>query len=333
VPESFLQRAELLADLGRYGEAAAELAGAGPDDVAALTLLARVRLAGGAPREALAAADAAVRAGPADLGALIARGMVLAGLGRVDEAAAQAEEILRRGRGDGYACTSAAAILAGGRTGQVALDAAWEGVRLSPQQPRAHLVLGVVAARLGMREIAERAYREALALDPALAVPPAVPAALGLARAEQHRYAAALAHLGRGEPALPELDRTQAVTGDLGQLLRYGAGYSVVAPLLVVCAYGYGAGAALVSVLLAGAGLAAGWLAWRRLPDWQRAGLPELVRADRRTAVRVGAVVTAPVLLLLSALLGSAWPLVAAVVAGVVALAASRPGRRTGPAA
>ena len=110
---SFVQRAELLADLGRYEEAAEELALADRDDVAAQTLLARIWLAAGSPKRALAAADAAVAAGPSNVPALVARGMALADLGRVDEAAQQAEQILRAGRGNGYACTSAAAILAG----------------------------------------------------------------------------------------------------------------------------------------------------------------------------------------------------------------------------
>ena len=191
---SFVQRAELLADLGRYEEAAEELALADRDDVAAQTLLARIWLAAGSPKRALAAADAAVAAGPSNVPALVARGMALADLGRVDEAAQQAEQILRAGRGNGYACTSAAAILAEVRNGQVALDAAWEGVRLNPDQPRAHLVLGVVAARLGLDEIAGRAYQEALALDPKLSV---AQAALGVARDEQHRYAALLARFTR----------------------------------------------------------------------------------------------------------------------------------------
>jgi tetratricopeptide (TPR) repeat protein len=194
VPDSYVQRAELLADLGRYEEAAAELANADRADVPAQTLLARIWLAAGAPKRALAAADAAVAAGPSDVAALVARGMALTDLGRVDEAAQQAEQILRAGRGNGYACTSAAAILAEVRNGQVALDAAWEGVRLTPDQPRAHLVLGVVAARLGLDEIAERAYQEALALDPKLTV---AQSALGVARGEQHRYAAALSRLSR----------------------------------------------------------------------------------------------------------------------------------------
>lgn len=194
VTESYLQRAELLADLGQYEEAAQELREAPPDDVRAATLLARVRLAAGARREALAATEAAVEAGTEDSGLLIARGLALAELGRVDEAAAQAERILRVGAGDAYALTSAAAILAKVRNGQVALDAAWEGVRLAPDQPRGHLVLGLVAGGLGLDEIAARAHQEALALDPQL---PDADAAIGLTRQELHRYAVALARLRR----------------------------------------------------------------------------------------------------------------------------------------
>lgn len=192
VDESYLQRAELLADLGQYEEAAQELVPAPPTDVAAATLLARVRLAAGARREALAATDAAVGAGVQDRGLLIARGLALAELGRVDDAAAQAEQVLGLGAVDAYAQTSAAMILAMVRNGRVALDAAWEGVRLAPEAPRGHLVLGLVAAGLGLDEIAQRAYREALALDPQL---PDREAAIGLARQELYRYAVLLGRL------------------------------------------------------------------------------------------------------------------------------------------
>jgi tetratricopeptide (TPR) repeat protein len=325
VPDSHVQRAELLADLGRYEEAAAELAEAAVDDVPAQTLLARVLLAAGSPARALAAADAAVAAGPTDLPALIARGMALADLGRVDDAAAEAEQILRRGRGDGYACTSAAAILAGVRNGQVALDAAWEGVRLTPDQPRAHLVLGVVAAQLGLDEIAGRAYREALALDPRLSV---AQAPLGVVRVEQQRYATVLSRFARpaaSTPAAaePPVDEDVAA-GALRRHLQYGAGYALVAPLLVAWAHAYGLAAPLVSVLLAGAGVVAMWRVWRRLPEEIRQQLPELVRADRSLAIALWAVLAVPTLLLLFAMVVSPWPLVLAVAAGAVGLFANR---------
>jgi tetratricopeptide (TPR) repeat protein len=340
VPESYVQRAELLAELGRYDEAAAELTEAAVDDVPAQTLLARIWLAAGSPKQALAAADAAVAAGPADLPALIARGMALADLGRVDDAATQAEQILRRGRGNGYACTSAAAILAGVRNGQVALDAAWEGVRLTPDQPRAHLVLGVVAAQLGLAEIAERAYREALALDPRLSV---AQAPLGVVRVEHHRYATALSQFAKPAtdpaPASPAAGGDEALVeaaGGLRRAIQYGAGYALVAPLLVGWAQASGLAAPLVAVVLAGAGLAGMWLGWRRLTGAAeraagagdaavRAELAELLRADRSTAIAIWAVISVPTLLLVFAMLVTPWPLVLAVAAGAVALFANRP--------
>lgn len=326
-PESSVQRAELLADLGRYDEAAAELAAAPAGDVVAHTLLARIRLAAGSPADALAAADRAVRADPTDLDAQIARGMALADLGRIDEAAEQAEQILRRGRDNGYACTSAAAILAAGRAGQVALDAAWQGVRLAPDQPRAHLVLGVVASRLGLKQIAERAYQEALALDPRL---PLAQSAAGMARAEQHRYAAALSHLGRvrsapaGRKSGADSASTGEIAGGLRRLLRFGVGYAVAAPLLVALAFGTGAGAPTVAILLAAGGLIAGGIGWRRLPATDRTDLPELLRADRSATVVVWSVLAVPVLLFGYGLSGAAWLLLVAVLSGLVALAANR---------
>ena len=205
---SHIARAELLADLGRYEEAAEELSDLRSDDVAGYTLLSRIRLASGDLRGALAAAEAAVAAAPRDIGAQVARGMALADLGRVDEAAEQAERLLRHGSADGYACTSAAAILAQVRNGKVALEAAWQGVRLTPHQPRAHLVLGVVAAGLGLSDIAARAYREALELDPGLPVPQA---AVGIARTEQQRYVRLLSRLTGDTPTRSPGRRTGPV--------------------------------------------------------------------------------------------------------------------------
>jgi tetratricopeptide (TPR) repeat protein len=347
VGDGYLERAELLADLGRYDEAAAELEQAvaqSPGYTPAYTLLARVRLADGKARQALAAAEAAVAADPTAVPALIAHGMACATLGRVDEAAADAEQVLRRARGDGTACTSAAAILADVRNGQVALDAAWEGVRLTPDQPRAHLVLGLVAARLGLKDIAVRAYREALRLDPQL--PEAHAAALGMIRWEQHRYARALAHLAdadaAADPAAPRPADTEGVPGGgaragragrgmplvlagLRRLIYVGAAYAVVAPVLVAWAAGTGTGAAGWALLLSAVGFAGLGMVWIRLPDDVRARLPEQLRADRNLAVTTAAVVAAPALLLLFVVLGSAWLLVATIVAGAVALLVNRP--------
>lgn len=348
VSGSHVQRAELLADLGRYAEAAAELADADANDVPAQTLLARVKLAEGARTEALAAADAAVAADPTDLGALIARGMVLADLGRADQAVTQAEEILRQGRGNGYACTSAAAILSEVRNGQVALDAAWEGVRLTPEQSRAHLVLGVVAARLGLDDIAQRAYREALSIDPNLSV---AQAALGVARVEQHRYVQALSHLAGSEPPaasappsrLPQSrppaprpyegspqrprqapDPSEVPrSGDLRRLLHMGALYALAAPLMAAWAFGVGIGAGVVSVLLAALGLVGLAMGRNRLARAVRSELPGGPRTSPAVVTAMTGAAVAPPMLLLAGAVGHAWPLAVAVAGGMLSLVAA----------
>ncbi len=318
--DSPLRRAELLADLGRFDEAAEELADAPSDDVAAHILLARIRLAAGRPLEALAAADAAVAADPHDIEALVVRGMALADLGRREEAAAQAEQILHHGRGMGYACTSAAAILAEVRNGQAALDAAWEGVRLTPDQPRAHLVLGVVAARLGLNALARRAYREALALDPRLARTTVV---AGVVQKEHDRYLEALSRVLKGRVA-PAPPRGTRPAPDARRTVGYAAAYALGACLMSAWAHTVGIGAGVVSVLLALAGLVGPVAAWSRLQSAARAG----AGVDRRWgAVAVGALAAVPVLLVAGAVVGAAWPLAPALLAGLVAAVAA--GRST----
>lgn len=159
--DGYVQRAKLLAELGRYDEAAAEVSYAvalEPANAGALTLLSRLHLAAGRPAEALTAADAAIAAAPGIVAPLLARGMALADLERYAEAARTADEILAVGPDDAYAQRNAAAILAGSRNGQTALNAAWRGVQLAPEEPEAHLVLGLVAANMQMFDLAEQAY-------------------------------------------------------------------------------------------------------------------------------------------------------------------------------
>ncbi|GIJ36500.1 Tetratricopeptide repeat-containing protein [Micromonospora sediminimaris] len=209
--DGYLERATLLAELGRYDEAVAELGFALALDPAAAsvsTMLARVHLAAGRPAEALAAAQAAVAAAPGQVPPLVARGLALGDLERYAEAAGTADEILALGPEDAYAQRSAAAILAGSRNGQPALNAAWRGVELAPDEPQGHLVLGLVAANMRMYDLAERAYREALRLDPRLAE---TGDDVGVLRLEQRRWSAALARLAEAAVAnLPPTDPRRA---------------------------------------------------------------------------------------------------------------------------
>jgi tetratricopeptide (TPR) repeat protein len=200
----FVQRAQLLAELGRYDEAAAELGFAialEPDNAEARVVLARVHLAADRPTEALTAADAAATAAPTQASALVAKALALADLRRFGEAAQVADQLLTRWPADDvYAQRSAAAILGEARNGQPALDAAWRAVQLAPEEAEGHLVLGLVAARLELFGLAERAYREALRIDPALAE---ADQDVGIMRLERRRYARALARLAESAAAEP----------------------------------------------------------------------------------------------------------------------------------
>ena len=168
-PAGYLQRAELLAELGRYDEAAAELSFAlalDPGATDPTLMLARVHLSGGRPAEALAAAEAAAVGAPEPAPPLVLRGLALVDLRRFAEAAQVADQLLAVGPADAYAQRSGAAILAESHNGQPALNAAWRSVELDPRGAPNHLVLSLVTARLGLFDLAERAYREALRLDP-----------------------------------------------------------------------------------------------------------------------------------------------------------------------
>jgi tetratricopeptide (TPR) repeat protein len=310
-----------LADLGRYDEAAAELGYAvalDPGNARALTMLARVHLAAERPVEALYAADAAAAAAPGLVHPLVVRGLALADLRRFKEAASSADQILVLGPDDAYAQRSAAAILAEARNGQPALNAAWRGVQLAPEQPQAHLVLGLVAARLGLFDLAERAYREALRLDPQLAE---ARHDLGVIRLEQRRYAEALEDLAEASAIQPvRLGGATSVGAALRRLVLYGAGYSIVAAVVVAfMAAGNGPISRVWAALMAIAGAVLVWGFSARVPGVVRKILPGLLRSDRPLALSVYAVAAAPCLILLYALMGTPWPLVLAIAAAAVA--------------
>lgn len=319
--DGYLQRAQLLAELGRYDEAAGELGYAialDPANAAALTMLARVHLAADRPTEALTAAEAAVAAAPGTVPPLVARALALVDLREFGAAAGTADEILALGPTDAYAQRSAAAILAGSRNGQQALNAAWRGVELAPEEPQAHLVLGLVSARLELFDLAERAYREALRLDPQLAE---ARHDMGVIRLEQRRYAEALEHLAEAAAMDPgRADAGRTISDGLRRLVVYGAGWSLVATVLVAFLAPGGPGTSRVFAALAALGGAL--VVWRhaaRLPGLARTILPGLLRSDRTLAFAVYAVAAAPVLLLFYALVGTPWPLVAAITATAVA--------------
>ncbi|MGW1059628.1 tetratricopeptide repeat protein [Micromonospora rubida] len=319
--EGYLQRAQLLADLGRYDEATGEVGFAlalEPANATALATLGRVHLAAGRPAEARAAADAALAVAPDAVDPLVVRGLALADLGEYAESASTADRLLAVGPADAYAQRSAAALLSGARNGQPALNAAWRGVELAPEEAQAHLVLGLVAARLRLYDLAERGYREALRLDPELAGAAAEP---GVVRLERRRYAEALAELAEAVPVGPAPpDPRRAVSDDLRRLVLYGAGWSLAGTVLVAVAAAGGSGPSrFLAVLVALGGALVGWRLAARVPGLTRTVLPDLFRSDRALALAVYAVAAAPVLLVLYAVVGTPWPLVFTIAVTAVA--------------
>ncbi|MGN9775939.1 tetratricopeptide repeat protein [Micromonospora sp. H33] len=319
--DGYVQRAQLLAELGRYDEAAAELGYAvalEPANAAVLTALSRVHLAAGRPADARTAADGAVAAAPDWVPALVARAMALADLEEYAEAARTGDRILALGPDDAYAQRSAAAILAGSRNGQPALNAAWRGVELAPEEPEAHLVLGLVAANMQLYDLAERAYTEALRLDPQLAE---ARHDIGVLRLEQRRWSEALEHLAEAAAMSPgRIDSGRTISVGLRQLVVFGAGWSMIAAVVLACLAVGSDGTSRVAAVFAALGGAL--LVWRyaaKLPGLARTILPGLLRSDRTLALAVYAAAAAPVLILLYALVGTPWPLVLAIGVATVA--------------
>ncbi len=258
--------------------------------------------------------------------ALVVRAIALADLGEYAESARTADRILAAGPGDAYAQRSAAAILAEARNGQPALNAAWRGVELAPDEPQAHLVLALVAGRLELFDLAERAYREALRLDPELAEARHDP---GVLRLERRRWVLALEQVAALAPVQPARAEKLPLWAGLRRLVLIGSGWSLVASLLLAFLAVGGAGASrVVAVLAAAGGALLAWRLSRQVPELGRVVLPALRREDRALAFAVYAVPAGPALLLLFALVGSPWPLVLAIAVAVPAtlVAATRAG-------
>jgi tetratricopeptide (TPR) repeat protein len=344
--DGYVQRAQLLAELGRHDEAAAEVGFAislDPSNPRALTVLAQVHLAADRPAEALAAAEAAAAAAPDAAYPLVIRALALVDLRRFGAAAQIADELLARWPTDAYAQRSAAAILGEARNGQPALDAAWRGAQLAPMAAEAHLVLGLIAARLELFDLAERAYREALRLDPAL---PDAAQDVGIIHLERRRYTLALARLAElaapepapaqspaAEPAAVQPAAAQPSSAEpprrpprhdahdeLRRLALWGAGYSIAAVVLIACvAAGNAAVSRIFAAVAAVAGLLLGWRFLARLPGMAGARRWDLLRADRILALALYAALAGPVLILLYAVTGAPWPLVLALAGTAVA--------------
>lgn len=316
---TFIQRADLLDDLGHFAEAAEELRDAlrlEPDNPEALATLGMVELRAGRAEQALVPARAALAVRPDHLLGQAVCGYALVALERGADAVDVARTMLDADPGSWLRQLHFAAIVRRVRNGQATLDAAWQAVRLAPDEPETHLVLAAVAGDLGLVDIARRAHAEAVRLDPRAAddTPPAV------LRLRPSRSS------GRPPPdeadAEPPVPR-RGVRSGMARFLAVGALYSWGAPLVVALSFLAGE---TVARIVAG-GLALGGVVlfgtFRAHPPTGPVPVLRLLgRLDRLLAAAGAAVLAAPPMLLVFAALGSPWPLGVLILVGAFAFAA-----------
>ncbi|MEU6080873.1 tetratricopeptide repeat protein [Streptomyces sp. NPDC047108] len=164
-----LRRAQALADVGRYAQAAELLVqylASDPGSAPAWAELARCRSLLDDNEGALHAADQSLAADPSQARAWQTRAAALADLGRYPEALASAQEAVRAEPGYwGGHLVLASTLLRQGRSAD-AYEVARRVVHLEPEESRAHYMVGISAQMLRNYPVAEQAYRESLRLDP-----------------------------------------------------------------------------------------------------------------------------------------------------------------------
>lgn len=315
---TFIQRADLLDDLGHFAEAAEELRDAlrlAPDNPEALATLGMVELRAGRAEQALVPARAALAVRPDHLLGQAVCGYALVALDRGSEAVETAREMLDADPGSWLRQLHFAAIVRRVRNGQATLDAAWQAVRLAPDEPETHLVLAAVAGDLGLLDIARRAHAEAVRLDPRAAddTPPA------MLRLRPSRSS--------GRPAPDEADppapARRGVRSGMARFLAVGALYSWGAPLLVALSILAGETVARFVAGAIGLGGIVLFGTFRAHPPSGPVPVLRLLgRLDRLLAAAGTAVLVAPPMLLVFAALGSPWPLGVLILVGAFAFAA-----------
>ena len=166
------ERARLLMELGRHADARALLVrriADDPEDVRAWIRLSRCHASLGNPEEALAAVEEAVRRAPADYYAVNVRAHALRRVGRFDEAADTAIRAIAIGPEwwGAYALLAEVQLYLPERYSRYeAYQTALDAVRLGPEEIGAHLTLWKLATVIGNHEMADRAERAILRIDP-----------------------------------------------------------------------------------------------------------------------------------------------------------------------
>jgi tetratricopeptide (TPR) repeat protein len=175
------ERAELLCDLERWADAlplVRRLLATEPENEVAWCLLAQCQLGLGDHQSALTAAGQAAALAPDSEWPHRLASFAATNLGRHEEAVRAARESVRLDpqAWQTHARLAAAAGRMVARHGRLdrrarpsraeATRAAERALALAPDEPQVQLIYGTVAASLGRRAVAERAYRTALQLDP-----------------------------------------------------------------------------------------------------------------------------------------------------------------------
>lgn len=322
---TFVARAELMFDLERYDEARDELGGAlslDPANVEALTLLAIVELQVENYDEALTAASSALDAEPTHERAVLARAHALALLHRTNEALDAADSLQQWYPDSWWYNMHYALIVREARNGQDALDAAWAAVRLAPEEARAHLTLAVVAATLGLDDLANRALSAAARFDPNIDA--TLEGELGPTLL---RYGPDASHArprpqstSNDAPRRPSLSAKPLPDG-FDRLLRAAAAIGIALPMLVVCA-SQGESAVMRTIAALGSiGAGVGLFIYaRRLPKHVWDETRTRIDEDKLFGLMLVVAAASPVLTMLYAVSGLLYALGIATLTGMATL-------------
>jgi Flp pilus assembly protein TadD len=261
-----------------------------PTDVTALGLVSLAHLRVRRWSEALAAADQAIGLDPGYVPGWQRRGIALIELDRMAEAQDAAVEYLRLAPDQWHAHYTMARVLRSVRgRRQAALWHARRAVELAPDDADAHNLLGVVYRGVEDRVSAERAYRTALAIDPAHALARSNLALLTLGRAGTEEVLAGLREAAASDPQQDAIHRNMALVAVLGAA-RHATWLSLAGLLVVwfVLALAEGPGALVARLVVLGlivvawAVLAGWWLS--RLRPYLRSLVPAAVARLMRSS-------------------------------------------------
>lgn len=249
-----------------------------PADVTALGLVALAHLRAHRWDEALAVADEAIGRDPAYLPAWQRRSIALIELDRMADAREAAVEYLRLAPDQWHAHYTMARVLlpVRGRR-QEALWHASRAVELAPEDADAHNLLGVIYRAMEDRAGAERAYRDALGIDPTHALARSNLALLTLGRVGTEKVMAGLREAAASDPHQAAIHRNMALVAVLALVKR--ATWLALADLMgvwFVLALVVGPSGAVVARWVAFGLIVVGWVG---LVGWWARGLRSYLRS------------------------------------------------------